>query len=495
MKIMNGDGLIMKKKFRIIALSLTAIMLTALMSACGGKEDIPTITWYMPKSIDNMSSQSMVEDELNKIFEKEVGARLKLNLIDEASYAEKMNVVINSGEEFDIMFSGGYMPSTSFETNAPKGTFMDLTELLDKYGQDIKKKVDPRAWETITYDGKIQIIPSQSKLGWDVGYTFKKDLVDKYNFDYKSVKTMKDLEPYFEILKENEPDIVPVLDIETPNWGFSDINSLGGGWLVLFDEEKEEFFYRMDDNRELESYRLRNEWYQKGYFPKDAITLNAAEAKKTGKYAVMTHAGAITEDGAKSSAAYGFPCVDQKVDSFSCTGAFNFGQAISATSKHPEEAMKILNLIWKDPYISNTLAYGIEGVDYVYESGKGTDNPTVIPKDGADKTWTIWHNFVGPLFDQWNSSWNSTEALQKMQEDNKTVIISKKADVIFDTEPIKAELAALNEIWQSADKVLQYGAMTDFDSYISELKQKCDTAGMEKVITELNRQYKEAKGK
>ena len=173
----------------------------------------------------------MVEDEVNKIFEKEVGARLKLVLIDEASYAEKMNVVINSGEEFDIMFSAPWNTSTSYDTNAPKGNFMDLTELVDKYGQDIKAKADPRAWDYVTYDGKVQIIPSQMKLYTEIGWVFKKDLVEKYNFDYKSVQTLKDLEPYLETLKENEPGITPVLDIVSPNWGESDISAMGGGWL------------------------------------------------------------------------------------------------------------------------------------------------------------------------------------------------------------------------------------------------------------------------
>lgn len=485
----------MKKKFKIISAGIAAIMLSACLSACGGKDDIPTVTWYMPKSIDNMASQSMVEDELNKIFEEEAGARLKMVLIDDASYGEKMNVVLNSGEECDILFSASWIPPTSFDTNAPRGSFMDLTELLDKYGADIKAKVDPRAWEYTTYDGKIQTIPSQSKIYSEVGWVFKKDLVEKYNFDYKNVKTMRDLEPYFDTLLANEPGIVPVLDIVTPNWGYSDINAMGGGWLVLFDEEKEEFFYTMDDARNLENYRIRNEWYKKGYFPKDALTLNEAEAKKSGKYAVMKDAGAITEDGSKSTANYGFPCVDLRMENHAVVNAgdFRFGQAISRTSKHPEEAMKILNLVWKDPYISNTLAYGIEGVDYVYESGKGTDAPTVIPKEGGDRTWTLWHNFVGPLFDQWDSSWNSTEALQEMQEKNKTAVISKKAAVQFDSKPIETELAALTEVWQASEKVLQYGVMTDFDAYISELKQKCEAAGIDKVISELNRQYKEAK--
>lgn len=487
----------MKKYIKIISAGMAALMVTGALSACAPKDDIPTITWYMPKPIDNMSSQQMVEDEVNKIFEKEVGARLKLVLIDEASYAEKMNVVINSGEEFDIMFSAPWNTSTSYGTNAPKGNFMDLTELVDKYGQDIKAKADPRAWDYVTYDGKVQIIPSQMKLYTEIGWVFKKDLVEKYNFDYKSVQTLKDLEPYLETLKENEPGITPVLDIVSPNWGESDISAMGGGCLVMFDEEKEKFFYLLDDERNLEDYKTRHEWYEKGYFPKDALTLNAAEAKKTGKYAVMRDTGSVTEDGSKSSANYGFPCVDQLINSNAAVSAneFRTGQAISRTSKHPEEAMKILDLVWKDPYISNTLAYGIEDVDYVYESGKGTDSPTVIPKEGGDRTWTLWHNYVGPLFDQWNSSWNSTEALQKMQEGNKNITVSKMADVQFDTQPITTELAALSEIWQASEKVLQYGAMTDFDAYVKELDEKCKAAGIDTVIDELNKQYNAAKGK
>lgn len=488
----------MKKSLKFISTALAAVMLAGTLAACGEKEEIPTITWYMPKSIDNTSSQELVEDEVNKVFEKEAGAKLKLVLVDAASYAEKMNVVINSGEEFDIMFVAPWMTATSYETNAPRGSFADITELLDKYGEDIKAKTDPRAWDYVTYDGKIQLVPSQWKRYQDVGWVFKKELVEKYNFDYKSVKEMKDLEPYFDTLLENEPDIVPVIDIVTPNWGYSTITSMGGGNLVLFDEAKEEFFFLLDDSRNLEDYRLRSEWYKKGYFPKDALTLSVEEEKKTGRYAVMKDTGAITEDGSKSSANYGFPCVDQEIENHAVVSADDFrtGNAISSTSQHPEEAMKILNIVWKDPYISNTLAYGIENIDYIVDEEKTAEigEKSVIPKEGGDRTWTLWHNYIGPLFDQWDSSWNSKEALEEMEQKNQEATISKKADVQFDIAPIQTELAALTEIWEAATKVLQYGAMTDFDSYIGELREKSENAGVQKVIDELNRQYKAAKG-
>lgn len=82
-----------------------------------------------------------------------------------------------------------------------------------------------------------------------------------------------------------------------------------------------------------------------------------------------------------------------------------------------------------------------------------------------------------------------------MEEGNKNVVISKRADVQFDSEPIKTELAALSEVWKSAESVLNYGAMTDLDSYMDELIQKCKNAGVDRVIDELNSQYKAARGK
>ena len=43
----------MKKYIKIISAGMAAIMVTGALSACAPKDDIPTITWYMPKPIDN----------------------------------------------------------------------------------------------------------------------------------------------------------------------------------------------------------------------------------------------------------------------------------------------------------------------------------------------------------------------------------------------------------------------------------------------------------
>lgn len=484
----------MKSTIKTITGLIFAAALAFSLTACDKTGDVDEITWYMMKPLDNMSAQSMVEEEVNKVFEKEIGAKLKLNLVDTGSWTEKMNIVINSGEKFDILLTSP-SSATSIVTNAKRGTLLDLKPLLDKFGADIKEKVDPRAWDAVTYGDEILAIPSQAKWVQEMGFVFKKDLVEKYGFDYQNVKCLKDLEPYFDTLLANEPGIVPAY-----------INGVGSGLSepyngrftscdvpgVMFDEEKEEFVSSL--SARLEEYRLKHEWYKKGYIAVDVLSRTDSSEAKSGRYAVLRDTGAITPDGSKSSAAYGFPCVEVLVstDKIPPMNIMN-GNAISATSQNPEKAMQMLNLIWKDPYLSNTLSYGVEDVNYAFESGKGTPTPTVIPKTGADRTWTIWHNWIGPLFDQWNSSWNSTEALQAMKSANETGEMSKSVGVMIDVEPLLTEIAALTEVTKASSAVLATGTMDDFEQYIAELEQKLQAAGIDKAIENLNKQYSDMK--
>lgn len=465
------------------------------LTGCGGgtdSADVPEINWYLMKCVDNASSQKMVEDELNQYLTERAGAKLKINLIEPGAWQDRMNVIISSGEEFDICQTGA-TGATSVLLNSRNGSFIDVTELLDTYGKDIRAKIGDRTFDAIKIDGKIYAIPSQAKYVDEYVFAFKKDLVEKYNFDYKSVKSLADLEPYCEILKANEPDVTPLFITAASNL-YEPVQN-GGAYcntdikFVTFDEQNEKFICDLDIYEP--SYRIRNDFYKKGYIARDANVRQEASDGQSGKYAVMCDAGAYTEDGSKSSDYYGFPCVETLLGTSSVINPLSMlnGNAISATSEHPEKAMQILNEIWKDPYLSNTMAYGIEGVDYTVASGTTNEDKTVIPNSGSDRTWTIWHNLVGPLFDQWDSSWNSRESLMQMKENNETTAISATAGFFMDTEGMEAEIAALSQIYTASEVVLRTGCMADYDTYMNDLRAKLDNAGINKLLDELNRQY------
>lgn len=457
-----------------------------------GTEEFVKLSWYMPKPIDNMKDQEAVETEANKIIKEQLNASLHLNLIDNAGWEDKMKLISAAGEPYDLVFTT--FASNRINDNVQKGAFMPLDDLLQKYGQNILAKVDPRAWKAVTYKGKIMAIPAQTPYSPAGAHVFKKDIVEKYGFDYKSVKSIQDLEPFLAEIKKNEPDMIPLL--ATANGTASgitlyDYTTITPG--ISYSELDGSIVKILDVPQNKENYRTINDFYKKGYIAKDAAikTDYLAEAK-SGKYAVMRDSGGYTEDGSKSTATYGFPTVETMsgYPTISTNSMTSAASAISATSKNPERAMMLLNLIWGDKYLLNTLAYGVEGKNYTVKTGNvKEDNPTIEATSGSEQTWAIWHNWLGPLWDQWDSNWNSTAALEAMKANNDNGKPSGILGFIFNSEPVKNEIAQVSALQKESTPILTTGSMPDFEKYYTELQQRMNAAGMDKILAEAQKQF------
>lgn len=343
----------MKKKMFFAAATLSAAAL--IVSGCGNdkKKDVSSsqdVVWYMPKTVSNLSHQAMVEEAANRLIGEKLDVRLKFKLIDSSMYDQKMNVIVSSGESYDICFTTSW--TNNYFKNVKQNAFLDISGLLDEYGKDIIEKSDKGLLEKMKMNGKLYAIPSQNPFATPTANTLKKELVEKYNFDYKNAHTLRDYEPWFEQIKKNEPGITPILSIEAPtNKRYND-DSIPG---LRYDEQEGKFVKYFDIPEVIDDLRTRNDFYKKGYFAKDAATQKdyLTEAK-SGKYAVM-QCSYYTEDGSKSTATYGFECVDSFVSPGLITtpGVMVAMNAIGINSKHPEKAMQLLDLIWKDPEISN----------------------------------------------------------------------------------------------------------------------------------------------
>ena len=257
----------MKKITRLISMAVCAALLTATLSACGGKQksSADTITWYMRKPVSNMTSYDVVMGAANKIIKDKLGVELEFKFIESGMYDQKMNVVLSSGDEFDMCQLGGTMLLNA----ADSGAIIPLDDLLEEYGQDILNQQEDIVKASGKYNGKIYAVQNQGALSVSRSFVFKKDLVDKYNFDYKSVKTLKDLEPYFETIKKNEPGMIPMFHglVDSVNTNYVDSDIQG----VVFDENKEEFVMKYDNEYVIEEAKTKNSFYSKGYIASDAI--------------------------------------------------------------------------------------------------------------------------------------------------------------------------------------------------------------------------------
>lgn len=87
--------------------------------------------------------EKAVEDEINKLLEPKINAKLDIAPIDWGPWDNDVNLKIASQEKFDIIFTAQWK---NYVTNAAKGAYLPINDdngkygnLLNEYGQGILK--------------------------------------------------------------------------------------------------------------------------------------------------------------------------------------------------------------------------------------------------------------------------------------------------------------------------------------------------------------------
>jgi len=489
----------MKKSLRLIAMLTMATMTTTLLSACssGSKNSTistatsaPTeITWAFPTIGPVPTDKQLIEDEINKITIKEINVKVKLQLISIGNWFQQSNLMITGGEKLDIMPTLG-----NYSQLGSQKQLIDITDVLNKYGQEIKTAVGDNFLKGTTINGKIYGVANVNGKAAVPSILMRKDILDKYNLSIDSVKTLADIEKIFEVVSKGEKNMAMLVP---PNQGsitttyaggligVPKFDNLGDNFGVLFGNDN----YKVVDLFESDQYKnlvnTMRSWNQKGYILKDAATTTDTPNSliKAGKaFGQFTY----SEVGADSLAAKdsGFPIVQKKLqDSLITTSAIaNITWAIPVTCKDPVAAMKFMNLMYTNKAIVDLADFGIEGKHYV----KNSDGSIAFPK-GVDSTtsgynpginWLIGDQFLAHLWQGTNPDNNKI-----LQNDNKTASISNVLGFAFDSTKVKTEYASVTNVYKQYAPALDCGSV-DPAKILPEFISKLKSAGIDKIIAE-----------
>lgn len=479
---------------RILALVLALIMLVAMCSCNGGGSDesgVKTLKIYMPA--DPQADLSLVLEEANKIVEEKIGARMDVQLIDAGAYSQKMNMIMASGEAFDICFTG-YL--NKYSDAVSKGGFMCLDDLLDTV-PTLKKQVPDYLWKAVEYEGSIYAVPNEQIVATQtVMFTFK-DLADKYGLDPNSINHKWEIEPYLKAIKENEPDMIPFrlnsgMFARSDDPDFRGYEEITTGFAVKRGDKTGKVVYVYDTPEYQAGVATRNEWLKKGYIREDILSVGDDTIDmKTGKYAVWN---AVYKPGVEASYTeqYGGREVialkggesEPLIKQASCVATM---LAIGRTCKNPELAIKLIELLNTDKDLYNLMSFGIEGKHYEFnEEGKVRK----IANSGYTMDAWKWgcqfnaHVSEGAADDVW-------EQTKKLNEEAETSVL---INFVLDPGPISTELANFTAVYDEYMYVIQ-GMDPNYKDYEDEYRAKLKKVGTDKIIKELQRQVDKALGK
>ena len=494
----------MKKK--IVAAVLTAAMVLSL-AACGGgsgsegkktasgedgKEPY-TVTMVLQGS--QPADEERIEGKINEILEKEVNANLDIVVLPWASATQQLQLMLAGDEKIDCFYTN----ATNTIQYMHSGQIMDMSELVDKYGKNLKDIYGEEVLNSNTVDGFMYGVPNQIERGSIPAVFMRKDLVEKYNIDTSTIKEPKDMESVFETVKAGEPDMTMLFSInegDTPATRLfggdplSDANYLG----VLMDQENDTTitnFFASDWYKETTS--MLYDWYQKGYISKDAgtDTENWRTVCKAGNLFSLFfayHPGTPVEF--KSSTGYDFEIVPFRDYPIKNCQTYNgIIYSVAQNSENPEKTMETLDYIYGSPEIMNLLNWGEEGVDYVIEDEENgiINYPEGITADNVGYSlnlgWELPNQFIAH---KWTGS--DPQLWEKMEEFNDSAKESKAVGFCFDNTQYESQVAALANVVKQYTGSLNSGS-ADPETYLPEFLDALEAAGIDEIIQAKQEQF------
>ncbi|MDF2924671.1 MAG: extracellular solute-binding protein [Paenibacillaceae bacterium] len=475
---------------------LACLVVLASLAACEGAPagpenkplpaGLPELIYYYPA--DAQRDQQLIQAELNRYTGEKIGATVSLRPIAWASVQEKTNLLLSSGERFDIIFAPSWLHYANY---APKGVFAELDPLIDRFAPQLRTELHPAFLAGPRLDGRLYAIPTNKEAASQYAFIFNRRLVDKYGMDVSRIARLADLEPFLQIIKENEPTVQPLFMLADSNAKFYDEDSLepiGPADIPgKLDTSAMTVVNEYTLPSMLDKFRLVRRWFEAGYINRDAATSQSDYRQMMQSGSAWIILGASGKPGAAAewtAMTGGIPMVqvNWKSPLISTESATNSMLAISARSRYPGKAMQFINLLHTDAYVNNLLNFGMEGLHY----RQAPDGTIEAVPDGGYKpaiAWTVGNQFLNYL-----ASGEAADKWEQYRQFNRQAAVSKVMGFSFDPSPVSREIAAVSNISRQYHGILNTGSVRDVEGTVEGMLAKYRLAGVDAIIAEKQRQ-------
>lgn len=448
------------------------------------KEDPVKVTWLF--RIDPQDDTQQVEDAVNEILRERYNLELDMQFVSSGEYANRIQLMTTSGEEFDICWTANW--GNKFDDHMTRGAFLELDDLLaSDAGALLREAVPEDYWGSATVNGKIYAVPNNQINYTHAGIAIQKGLADKYGLDVSKVDEMRDLEPFFQQILDNETSIWPYSTTGTTTFRDADswtAENFASYVSVLKDDP--EFKVVANIDREisedfLDSSELYHEWWEKGYIREDQLTItNDKENVTANRYAAFTTTYKPgVEENLKSTHGIDYYVVPVGEPYKAMNAAKATMNAISVTSPNPEAAIKMLGVVYTDVEIFNMLCFGLEGEHYTWVD----ENHIKKVENSGYKGFAGWE--IGDQFNAYLIEGQADDIWEVTKAGNDAAPASPFDGFAFDKTPVEAELANIKSV------ATEYkGRFYDknYEKLRDECKEKLYAAGLEKVVQEVQKQ-------
>ncbi len=445
--------------------------------------------------VDSADSQA-VEDKINEITESEINVHVNLEWYDGGTYGSQVPMMIQGGDKLDLMM---FIPvAATFTSLMGAGQLMDITDLLDEYGQDIKE-VQGDMLVGCSLNGRIYGVGNYGDKAAFQTMLIRTDVLEEVGRleDAKNATSWPEIEDIMKdvtaagytgfINNENTGTVLYPNGFLNGSDQFSEnhaTDTLGDGYLLVTtdpDTDTVNCKYFTDDFKKMIERVAK--WYNEGLVYKDAGT-----AQDYGDTLLKSDVGvakvAQTESGglATIQATTGHEFTDiricnKAITTESCT---KFGFGIPVTATEPEAAMKFLNLLYTSQEMENTLTWGIEGRDWVLNDEGYATYPDGVTAENVQYHTADFLYGNQFLITQWEGSSVTREEQKQATAD---CPLSKYFGFQIDNTGLENTLTACYNVEQQYIATLMSGSAGDnWEATLTDFQNALKAAGIDDLI-------------
>ena len=440
-------------------------------------------------------------------------------------YSEKFSQVLASGEGVDLAWTGWLINKPQ---NIADGNLMPLDDLLAEYGQGIVDILGENVVEIHRNadDGKLYYLPSWQGLvgdrrGWLVvteiaelaGDTWIEDTeaaLNKWRNNYSD-----DTEAFQAVLDQATKYLAAAKEagklgagINTGRvFGWSMYNGtrsnpgVGGSEIGIPFEDNT---FTVIDGVASEHYKLyaktMADWYKEGYIRSDIMSVDTSTLTmpKNGEITDTTYVFScdpyLTEadqDAATADAGMDMTYLPVEENASLILGG-DTSYAIPYCADEPERAMMVLNAIYSQPDLYNTLIYGIEGEDYTKNADGTITTSYVGASPTADDSYGIQRWIIGSCKNALINNGTDPNYYADLEALEETARVNPFMNFTFDRTNVEGICASILNVYYEYGPQIDNGVAGDnweelYNSYMSARKD----AGIEELVTEFQNQLNE----
>lgn len=440
----------------------------------------PTISWYY--MADRQPDQDAVFAAFNERVKRVLNVEVDFRPLNGAAFNERMPLIISSGEDFDITFTASW--ANNFRQNVSRGAFIALDDMLAGPVSGLADAIPGFLWQSAKVDNEIYAVPNYQQMYKWWAILMPRRIAEAYDIDMTYISDLRQLEPYLELIRDNEPQLFP---IQNPYQEYTERITPSFAVIrkrLIGSEDVFDITSQFDTPEHQAMLALRRDWMDAGFFRPDIATVENINADRNNlRYAMwMDQVGPdfkVNAGRRYGEEIIGIPVLPPYIESASGIETMN---AISRTSRHPETALMFLEVMQTNKDLYNMLSYGVEGEHFEFIG----ENMIRLFEDSGYQPNRTW--MFGNTFNRYLTEGEDSEVLEQIRQVNATALRSPLRGFNFDPTPVRTQIQQVQAVVKEFGGMSWVESDSEYDSLFDEYRSKLEQAGQGEIVDEVQRQ-------